>query len=625
MITRRHLSPLFAAAALAVLAGCADRAVPPTSAPGPTAVPDGEPLSLVSPGGLLYFGYVTGSEDTYSRAGTDSYANWGLVIDSLPINGRATARYNALAPHGQKLIVELGKVLWCNPPGYATLCPDYQARWTSWKAANPTLVGATTNKVLAFIIRDEPSLFNVSPQEWETAAAMVKRDAPNANILLIEAADLVADPRPDSPFNRAAGVRRTVDWVGAVKYGVRPDTTTVLRTAYAKLRSEWPAARTVYVGDAFYDANHAATLGISINGMGTIANEWYAYAARDPAAVLLAMFIWEPAEGATTARYFPNAVLNEHVAIGRAITGRARKRLYAPTGTLATVTDNGYVSGTACDPDGAWSEMPTLDVYNNGQLVATAVADQSNTPLSSCRSVSHGFRVRLPGTAGVRVSVVARDLDGGPGTELPTLPWTKVAWVQHSSVSWGQPNTLTAAGWARNGSGGVQLRWRDLTANGPTNIVPWEPVPATVDATWSNTIPVTNFCHDYSVEAWYSGVRSGAFTYRGLGSGFCNETARMIWIQPASTAGFGEPGSLVVAGEAKGAPSGTTVQMWYRNLTLGTGWTLHGYAAPTDGNGIWLNGIPNANPAHRYAVYAKYDVITTSTCTYAGTGGITWC
>ena len=44
-----------------------------------------------------------------------------------------------------------------------------------------------------------------------------------------------------------------------------------------------------------------------------------------------------------------------------------------------------------------------------------------------------------------------------------------------------------------------------------------------------------------------------------------------------------------------------------------------------DGNGIWLNDIPNANPSHQYQVYAKYDVITTATCTYQGTGGNTWC
>ena len=35
--------------------------------------------------------------------------------------------------------------------------------------------------------------------------------------------------------------------------------------------------------------------------------------------------------------------------------------------------------------------------------------------------------------------------------------------------------------------------------------------------------------------------------------------------------------------------------------------------------------IPNANPAHRYEVYIRYDVKESLHCTYAGTSSITWC
>jgi hypothetical protein len=139
-------------------------------------------------------------------------------------------------------------------------------------------------------------------------------------------------------------------------------------------------------------------------------------------------------------------------------------------------------------------------------------------------------------------------------------------------------------------------------------------------------VPTPYDCHTIQVRATYFGVTTPTFTYYGRTAGFCTETARMIWIQPSSTAGFGPAGSLVVAGEARNAPAGTLVSMYYRNVTLGqTSFTRKNYDAPTDANGIWLNDIPNANPSHVYEVYATYDVITTSRCTYAGTNSNNWC
>jgi hypothetical protein len=171
----------------------------------------------------------------------------------------------------------------------------------------------------------------------------------------------------------------------------------------------------------------------------------------------------------------------------------------------------------------------------------------------------------------------------------------------------------------------VQMQWRDASLNGAWNTVAWQPAPDPNTAGWSNTLPSSNYCHDFQVRAIYSGVTSATYTYAGRTSGYCSEAARMIWIQPSSTAGFGTPGALVVAGEATGAPAGTTVAMWYRNVTTGGAWTKAPFEANTDPNGIWLNEIQNANPSHQYAVYASYDVITTSTCTYAGGNNITWC
>ncbi|MBV9110296.1 MAG: hypothetical protein JO306_12870, partial [Gemmatimonadetes bacterium] len=220
------------------------------------------------------------------------------------------------------------------------------------------------------------------------------------------------------------------------------------------------------------------------------------------------------------------------------------------------------------------------------------------------------------------ITAVANDLSWG-GFTIPG-PSTSIAWVQPSSVSWGPANTLTVAGYAQNGTGTVQMTWRDASANGPWNVVAWQPTPD-ANHTWSNTIPTSNYCHDYSVYSTYNGVTSTVFTYRGRTSGYCSETTRIIWIQPQSTAGFGPPGSLVVAGSATGAPSGTGGTMYYRDVTAGGWWTVAPYVAPTDANGIWYNSIANADPYHQYAVYVSYDVVSSPTCTYAGTNGPTNC
>jgi len=81
-------------------------------------------------------------------------------------------------------------------------------------------------------------------------------------------------------------------------------------------------------------------------------------------------------------------------------------------------------------------------------------------------------------------------------------------------------------------------------------------------------------------------------------------SSTMIWIQPEAAAGYGPPGSLVVAGG---------------------GWIVAGTLATPGSNGVWVNAIPNANDLHQYAAYAVFDGATSTTCVYPGANGIFWC
>ncbi|MFL5538262.1 MAG: hypothetical protein ACJ8J0_04690 [Longimicrobiaceae bacterium] len=311
---------------------------------------------------------------------------------------------------------------------------------------------------------------------------------------------------------------------------------------------------------------------------------------------------------------------------------------YEARGYLDRVDGARVAYGWACDPD-----VPTKAVRVELRVAGMLVTGLANQPSDGTISTqcsggsAHRFSIQLP-SAPVGSTVSARALDYTYGSTdlacsqagacvVPAPPTVSVVWVQPAEASWGQPNTLTAAGHANGGTGGVKLEWRDVTfTSNPSWIAVSYEAPLDANASWSNTVPTPYDCHTIQVRATYFGVTTPVFTYYGKTAGFCTETARMIWIQPSSTAGFGPAGSLVVAGEAKNAPAGTLVSMYYRNVTLGqTTFTRKNYDAPTDANGIWLNDIPNANPSHVYEVYATYDVITTSRCTYAGTNSNTWC
>jgi hypothetical protein len=203
-----------------------------------------------------------------------------------------------------------------------------------------------------------------------------------------------------------------------------------------------------------------------------------------------------------------------------------------------------------------------------------------------------------------------------------------VSWVKPSGASYGPANTLTVQGSVVSGTGTVQTVWRDLTTNGAWNTIAGQSAPDG-NNNWSNTIPVSNFCHTYAIYANYFGLTSPTFTYNGLSSGYCNENAWTSWIQPSYSAGFGPPGSLVVAGGSSGAPAGAAqVTLWWSDVTAGIGWNQGATVTP-DGNGTWFNSIPNVNYSHQYSVYAVYDAYSTQPtqgpCTYPGDGSTTYC
>ncbi|HKO55422.1 MAG TPA: hypothetical protein VJ276_06050 [Thermoanaerobaculia bacterium] len=395
---------------------------------------------------LQYFGYVF-AEDAAALARTKSYTNFTHVAASIPNDPDFLAKVNTINSRGLKVTIDLGKIFWCNAPQYDRLCSgttnSYRQRWDAWKAYNQSIL--TPDKVVALTVRDEPILFGSSMADVETAAAYIKSDPALSwiKIFYVESGCKIkgdycgAVTDGNNGFANASNVIPSIDWIGVNDYGLHPATDSGFQLAVNRMRNKFPGKKWLYVADGFWNAGHEQSLyPLKISDMGTIAREWYDVARADPNAVLLGVFSWNdvPDELITGSQGLPCNVLQEHAAIGRAITGKTRGA--APIGTYS-IDSLGVVSGWTCDPDQSGCDSnPVVDVFADGVRVArltTPYNDTSFTNLQCGTDKAFRFKYAIPrNTAGKTISVVSDDADTTGATVTSTCPQApNCSWVSH--------------------------------------------------------------------------------------------------------------------------------------------------------------------------------------------------
>jgi hypothetical protein len=593
---------------------------------------------------IKYFGY-SGPGSTSDLPRVKSYCNFSYIGASSP-SASVVSQVNALNSNGMKAIIDVSALFFCGQPSH--ICyPGYLDYWKQWVNLNSSVLNSASIIGFGLITAQSNPNVALSPNDIETAAQQVKSDFPGLITMTIDTSIFIyrdghlMPPYDTTPYT----VPLHVDWTGAFKYYTHPNTDTdfqhtvgivqsaIAQNTAARANHGLPPQKMVYVLDGFWEQSLHGPVAPTPADMDVIAQEWYTVASDDPNSILLGTFNWDdvPDVGGTGSHGLPQNVLNEHAAIGAAIL----------TGKFPTY--GGYLDVVSCQTIAGWawdSTQPnnpiSVDIYDGPNKVAVVRANQFRQdlanagigngyhafwftpPLSLLNGQNHSISVRASGTS-TNVGASPRSLICSPSASI--------AWIEPSSVSWGPPNTMTVAGYAYNGNGGVQLFWRDVTANGSWNAVAYQAIPAS-DNTWSNTIPSSNTCHTYDAYVVYSGFTSNPpFEYVGANHypSWCSEHATVTWIQPQARAGYGPPGSLIVAGSAKNAPAGTGVVMSYQDVTAGTGWITVAYAPPPDSKGIWLNSIPNVNYFHVYQVKATYDGVVSCTCTYQGNNDINWC
>lgn len=389
---------------------------------------------------LQYYGYVGGADDDQALSRTYGYTNFAHISATAnPADTFVRDRVTALAQKGSKAVIDLGLVLWCDYYGeqnkWRYLCNDWLSRWNQWKSVNAGIL--TSDKVIAFSIRDEPFNYNVSMTSFEQAAAQVKTDLPWAKLLLTEAACVIA--RDDcgifphaGAFNSYRGTLPNIDWIGVDDYAIHPGTDSTFQSAVNQMKARFPSKQWLYVMDGWWSDDHPAVFGSQAN-MGTVAREWYNVAHNDFSAVLLGVFGWQ-----TYSRDYPCSALSEQVAIGREVTGKVRPQTASPVGRLEQIDYTGTAIGYACDPDGTICEDPQVDLYRDGNpYPATAYYPQTYNDLvfnTQCSTgVARRFRANVSWASGSPVTAYARDLDSGASFQLPSNCANNPACLWYSS------------------------------------------------------------------------------------------------------------------------------------------------------------------------------------------------
>jgi hypothetical protein len=219
------------------------------------------------------------------------------------------------------------------------------------------------------------------------------------------------------------------------------------------------------------------------------------------------------------------------------IPGSPKSVTCAPTPSY-----QGYQDTTNCQVLSGWgwdSTQPNtpidLYIFQGTQYLAAVRADQYRQDLASSGigNGAHGFSWQVPSSlvdgqphslsVHFGSSSTSDTLIGSPATITCSAgqPATAgILWIQPAESSWGPAGTLTAAGYGTNGTGGVELVWRERSSAGVWGgwtTVGYQPPPGT-NTYWSNTISSgspTDICHWFEAYVHYSGVTSTVFQYTG--------------------------------------------------------------------------------------------------------------
>ncbi len=280
---------------------------------------------------LQYFGYALvdcGFDDPLDAAAQTNYVTEVASFTNIAQmcvfdpNDNVADRLQLMSQNGLKALLAVQAIFFVGAPDATQgsgmnfeIHPQYQERWDDFVRKNNLLQNSST--IAAFYVVDEPVWNGVSFSELKMAADAVKATFPSVPTAIVEAPDGIGTLQ----------VPTSIDWIGFDHYAIpRPDTDPAFRNELALLKSKRSrvSQRIVLVMDAqwlpFY-----GDAGYSESYMATVATSYYKLAQSDPEVIGIIGYLWpggfdDPRQKG--ARNLPQNVIDEHIRIGKAITGK---------------------------------------------------------------------------------------------------------------------------------------------------------------------------------------------------------------------------------------------------------------------------------------------------------------
>jgi len=280
---------------------------------------------------LEYYGYAlvdVGFDDPSDKEIKTNYldevASFTNLADILVVEPTDDIRDRIIAMNnsGVKAMLHLSELFFENVGTVAenstadySLRADYQSRWDQFVVTNE--MNIYDSLVQVFYIGEEPYWNNISVEELTLACDYIKSTVPSVKIMVIEAYHALDQ----------LVIPASVDWVGFDHYFIKdPQNDVTFLEEMALLESKmYSNQQIVLVMDAHFIKLAHATSGIGKSDLDFIARSYYQLANSNHRVAAIIAYFWPSgfdSEDAIGSRNLPVNVKNEHVRIGKAITGK---------------------------------------------------------------------------------------------------------------------------------------------------------------------------------------------------------------------------------------------------------------------------------------------------------------
>ncbi len=290
-----------------------------------------EPFPPKTNPNLKYFGYTLvdvgwdDPTDTENKTNyideVESFSNVADILVTTPTDN-IIGRMEKFQQYNVKTMLHLNEIFFekkstgGNKSGVIYgLRIDYQERWDIFVATNNMATNYTM--VNCFYIGEEPAWNSIPENDFKKACDYAKLTIPQVPIFSVEASLAVGDFYAPS----------SVDWVGFDHYFLKePSTNTEFLTEFNQMKVKMKSHQKIFlIMDAHWIKILHGSSGISKNDMDFIARDYYKFANSDTTIIGVLGYFWPSGfdiRNAVGARHLPNHVLDEHVRIGKSITGK---------------------------------------------------------------------------------------------------------------------------------------------------------------------------------------------------------------------------------------------------------------------------------------------------------------